>query len=111
MNDISIDAYANSANMDSLMQTLRDSGVDTSEMEAALDDAQEKTSKSALVETYEILKKTSRDMISCQEKAAIFTKKYKNYIINESAIKDADDDLIKEKIKQRVGLVFRDVVI
>jgi hypothetical protein len=38
-------------------------------------------------------------MISCQEKAAIFTKKYKNYIINESAINDADDDLIKEKIK------------
>jgi hypothetical protein len=39
MNDISIDAYANSVSMDNLMQTLRNSGVDTSEMQAALDDA------------------------------------------------------------------------
>ena len=111
MNDISIDVYANSASMDSLIQTLRNSGVDTTEMQAALADAQEKTSKSALVETYEILKKTSQNMLKCQEKAAIFTKKYKSFIINQSAVNDADDDLIKEKIKQRVGLVFRDVVI
>ena len=111
MEDISINAYAESANMDQLMKRLEEGGVDTSEMQQALDDAQEKTSKSAIVETFEILKKTSQDIITCQEKAAIFIKKYKKYIINDSARNGGDDDLIKEKIKQKVGLVFRDVTI
>ena len=108
MSDISTEIYASSVNMDSLMQTLRDAGVDTTEMQASLDGASNKTSKSAFVETAKLLQEITKDILTTQEKATIFIKKYERYVVESKFVTEPDDDLLKKKIKEKVSLVFKD---
>jgi hypothetical protein len=108
MSDISTEIYAGKINMDSMLQTLRDAGVDTTEMQASLDSASNKTSKSAFVETANLLQEITKDILTTQEKATLFIKKYEKYVIESKFAIEPDDDLLKKKIKEKVSLVFKD---